>query len=89
MTKQPEQENEEPETDGKASTPQLDRLERLANAAATAAQATQWRARKNGLPQQEEPSEVRNLSHDEEARARAEEAMRQMLAKPQSKRRGW
>jgi hypothetical protein len=87
MAKHPEQDDEQPETDGKASTPQLDRLERLANAAATAAQAKQWRARKNGLQQQEEPSEVRNLSHDNEAKARAEEAMRQMMAKPQGKRR--
>ena len=88
MAKRPEQADERPETDAKASTPQLDRLERLANAAATAAQAKQWRARKNGIDQQEEPSEVRNLSNNAEARARAEEAMRQMMAKPQSKRRG-
>ena len=88
MAKRPEHEDEQPEADGKASTPQLDRLERLANAAASAAQAKQWRARKSGLHQQEEPSEVRNLSHDDEARARAEEAMWQMMAKPQSKRRG-
>jgi len=44
-------------------------------------------ARKNGLREQDEPSEVRNLSQDAEARARAEEAMRQMMAKPQGKRR--
>jgi hypothetical protein len=87
MPKAPEHEEEQPETTGQASTPQLDRLEKLANAAATAAQAKQWRARKNGLQEQEEPSEVRNLNHDVEARARAEEAMRQMMAKPQSKRR--
>jgi hypothetical protein len=88
MAKHPRQEDGQPETKGQVSTPQLDRLERLANVAATAAQAKQWRARKNGLQQQEEPSEVRNLNHDDEARARAEEAMRQMMAKPQSKRRG-
>ena len=88
MEKSPEQEDEQSETNGKASTPQLDRLEKLANAAASAAQAKQWRARKNGISQQEEPSEVRNLSSDAEARARAEEAMRQMMSKPQSKRRG-
>ncbi len=76
MAKRPEQEDEQPETTGQASTPQLDRLERLANTAAAAAQAKQWRARKNGLQQQDEPSEVRNLSHNAEARARAEEAMR-------------
>jgi hypothetical protein len=80
---------EHPGPKGQASTPQLDRLGRLANAAATAAQAKQWRARKNGLHPQEEPPEVRDLSHDAEARAQAEEAMRQILAKPQSKRRGW
>jgi hypothetical protein len=89
MEKRPEQEDKQPETNEKASTPQLDRLERLANAAATAAQAKQWRARKNGIDQTEEPSEVRNLSNNAEARARAEEAMRQMMAKPQTKRRGW
>jgi hypothetical protein len=32
---------------------------------------------------------VRNLSHNAEARAQAEEAIRQMMAKPQSKRRGY
>jgi hypothetical protein len=80
-------EDEQPEGGAPASSPQLDRLEKLANAAATAAQAKQWRARKNGLREQDEPAEVRNLSHDAEARARAEEAMRQMMAKPQSKRR--
>ena len=89
MAKRPAHEDEQPEADGKGSTPQLDQLERLANAATTAAQAKQWRARQSGLHQQEEPSEVRNLSHDAEARARAEEAMRQMMAKPQSKRRGY
>jgi hypothetical protein len=89
MTEQPEREDDQPENSAKPSTPQLDRLEKLANAAATAAQAKQWRARKNGINQDEEPSEVRNLSNDAEARARAEEAMRQMMAKPQTKRRGY
>jgi hypothetical protein len=89
MTESPKRENDQPEANAKASTPQLDRLEKLANAAATAAQAKQWRSRKNGIDQQEESSEVRNLSNDEEARARAEEAMRQMMAKPQAKRRGY
>ncbi|WP_262268769.1 MULTISPECIES: hypothetical protein [Microvirga] len=89
MAKRPEQEDEKPGMNETASTPQLDRLEKLANAAANAAQAKQWRARKNGISQQEEPSEVRNLSHDAEAKARAEEAMRQMMAKPHGKRRGW
>jgi hypothetical protein len=88
MTTPTTQEEGETEDTGQASTPQLDRLEKLANAAATAAQAKQWRARKNGMQQQDEPSGVRNLSHDAEARARAEEAMRLMMAKPQSKRRG-
>jgi hypothetical protein len=88
MTTPTTQEEGETEDTGQASTPQLDRLEKLANAAATAAQAKQWRARKNGMQQQDEPSGVRNLSHDAEARACAEEAMRLMMAKPQSKRRG-
>jgi len=87
MSKGSEHEDEQPETKGQASTPQLDRLEKLANAAATAAQAKQWRARKNSLEEQDEPGEVRNLSHDAEARTRAEEAMRRMMAKPQGKRR--
>ena len=89
MAERPEQEDERAEIDGKASTPQLDRLQRLANAAASAAQAKQWQARKNGLHQQEKPAEVRDLSQNDDARARAEEAMRQIMAKPQSKRRGW
>jgi len=89
MTERSEREDDQPETDAKASTPQLDRLEKLANAAATAAQAKQWRARKNGINQEEEASEVRDLSNNAEARARAEEAMRQMMAKPQTKRRGY
>ncbi|EIM30659.1 hypothetical protein [Microvirga lotononidis] len=80
--------DDEPELNEKASTPQLDRLERLAQAAATAAQEKQWRARKSGMRQQEEPSEVRDMSHDAEARARAEEAIRQMMAKSHGKRRG-
>ena len=87
MTMEPKDEKDQSDGGAPASIPQLDRLEKLANAAAAAAQAKQWRARKNGLREQDEPSEVRNLSHDAEARARAEEAMRQMLAKPQGKRR--
>jgi hypothetical protein len=88
MTKRPEHDDKQPEVNRNPSMSQLDRLERLANVAASAAQANQWRARKNGLHQQEEPSEVRNLNHDAEARARAEDTMRQMIAKPQGKRRG-
>ncbi|WP_201864688.1 hypothetical protein [Microvirga soli] len=80
-------EEEQSETKVPASTPELDRLEKLANAAATAAQAKQWRARQNGLQEQEEPSEVRSLNHDAGARAQAEEAMRQMMAKSPPKRR--
>jgi hypothetical protein len=87
MPKAPEHEDEQPKTTGQASTPQLDRLEKLANAAATAAQGKQWRARQNGLQEQEEPSEVRSLNHDAGARAQAEEAMRQMMAKSPPKRR--
>ncbi len=84
-----EQDDEQTEDKAPASTPQLDRLENLAKAAATAAQAKQWRARKNGLQDQEEPSEVRNLTHDAEARAQAEAAMRLMgAAKPKGKPRG-
>jgi hypothetical protein len=86
MGTEPEQGEEQPEDQVQASTPQLDRLESLAKAAATAAQAKKWRARKNGLQDQEEPSEVRNLTHDTEARAQAEAAMRLMAAaKPKRK----
>jgi hypothetical protein len=86
MGTEPEQSEEQPEDQVQASTPQLDRLESLAKAAATVAQAKKWRARKNGLQDQEEPSEVRNLTHDTEARAQAEAAMRLMAAaKPKRK----
>ena len=80
---------QEEQTDDKAqaSTPQLDRLESLAKAAATTAQRRRWAARKNGMQDQEEPSEVRNLTHDAEARAQAEAAMRLMEAKPQKRPR--
>ena len=64
------------------------RLETLANVAAAAAQAKRWQARKNGVLDQGEPSEVRDLSHDAEARAQAEAAMQQMMAKSGGKRRG-
>ena len=47
---------------------------------AAATQAKQWRARKNGLQDQDEPSEVRNLTHNAEARAQAEAAMQRMAA---------
>ena len=61
----------------------------VAKAAATTAQRRRWAARKNGMQDQEEPSEVRNLTHDAEARAQAEAAMRLMAAaKPRGKPRG-
>ena len=63
------------------------RLERLANAASAAAQAKQWQARKNGMTDQGEPSEVRNLTHDADAKAQAEAAMQQMMAKAGGKPR--
>ncbi len=89
MPMRPEQDDEQAEDKAQASTPELDQLENLAKAAATAAQAKKWRARKNGLEEQEEPSEVRNLTHDAEARAQAEAAMRLMgAAKPKGKPRG-
>lgn len=87
MPTQPEHEDEQTETKTPASTPGLDRLEKLAKAAEAAAQAKQWRARKSGMQAQDEPSEVRNLSHDDEARAQAEAAMQQMMAKKPGKPR--
>ena len=89
MGTEPEQGEEQPEDQVQASTPQLDRLESLAKAATANAQSKQWRARKNGLQEQEEPSEVRNLTHNAEARAQAEAAMRLMgAARPKGKPRG-
>ena len=62
---------------------------RLEALAAEAAQAKHWRARKSGMQEQGEPSEVRNLNHDAEARAQAEAAaMQQMMGKSGAKRRG-
>ena len=88
MPTRPEQDDKQAEDKVQASTPQLDQLERLAKAAETTAQAKQWRARKNGLRDQPEPSEVRDLTHDAEARAQAEAAMRLMAtAKPKGKPR--
>ncbi len=85
----PKPDDEQTEDTVQVSTPQLDQLESLAKAAATAAQAKQWRARKNGLQDQDEPSEIRNLTHDAEARSQAEAAMRLMAAsKPKGKPRG-
>jgi hypothetical protein len=84
MTVGPRQQDEANEKTVQASTPHL---EKLASAAAAAAQARQWRARKNGLQDQEEVSEVRNLNHHAEARAQAEAAMQQMMAKSKRKRR--
>jgi hypothetical protein len=78
MPTRPEHDDEQPEDQVQASTPQLDRLESLAKAATANVQSKQWRARKNGLQDQEEPSEVRNLTHDVDARAQAEAAMRLM-----------
>ncbi len=88
MAKRPEQDEDQAGQQGQASTPGLDRLERLASAAATAAQDRQWRARKNGLRESETSSEVRSLNHDAEARAHAEAAMQQMMAKSKGKPRG-
>ncbi len=81
-------EDEQGEGKAQVSTPRLDQLEKLANAAATAAQAKQWRARKNGMSEEVEASEVRNLTHDADAKAQAEAAMREMMAKSEGKRRG-
>ena len=61
---------------------------RLEALAAGAAQSRKWQARKNGMQDESEPSEVRNLSNDPEAKAQAEAAMRQMMSKPGGKRRG-
>ena len=82
-----EKRDEQTEEKVQASTPQLDQLERLAKAAAATAQARRWRARKDGLQEQVETSQVRSLNHDAEARAQAEAAMQQMMAKSNGKNR--
>jgi hypothetical protein len=87
MIERPKTDEEQAEAKGQASTPMIDRLERLASAASAGAQAKQWQARQNGLQDQGEVSEVRNLNHDAEAKAQAEEVMRQMMAKAPGKRR--
>ncbi len=81
MAKPSKHSDEKTEDATQGSTTQYDRLERLASAASQAAQAKQWQARKNGMASQGEPSEVRSLNDDTEARAQAEAAMQQMLAK--------
>ena len=86
MASRPTQDDEQTENEVQASTPQLDRLESLAKAAAAATQAKQWRARKNGLQDRDEPSEVRSLNPDADARAQAEAAMQQMMAKSKGKK---
>ena len=87
MTTQPKQGEEKADDKARVSTPQLDHLEKLATAAASDVQAKRWRARQNGMQDQDEPSEVRNLNHDAEARAQAEAAMQQMMAKSKGKGR--
>ena len=61
---------------------------RLEALAAEAAQTKHWRARKSGMQVQGEPSAVRNLNHEAEARAQAEAAMQRMIEKSAGKRRG-
>jgi hypothetical protein len=89
MAKSPEHSNEPTEEAASGGFTKYDRLERLANAAAQAAEARQWRARKNGMANQGEPAEVRDLSQDAEAKAQAEAAMQAMLAKSKGKPRRW
>lgn len=80
------QEDEQTLNKDQISMSRLDKLERLANEATAAAQAKKWRARKNGMQDMGEPLEVRSLTHDAEARAQAEAAMQQMMAKSKGKR---
>ena len=74
--------------DGSPSGKLVVNTARLEAMAAEAAQAKHWRARKSGMQGQDEPSEVRNLNHDAEARAQAEAAMQRMMGKSGGKRRG-
>ena len=87
MAKPSETNSKQTEDTPQEGSTKYDRLERLANAAAQAAQAKQWQARKNGMANQGEPAEVRDLSQDAEAKAQAEAAMQAMLAKSGGKPR--
>jgi hypothetical protein len=87
MAKPPEHSDKQTEDAAQRGTTKYDQLERLANAAAQAARAKQWRARKNGMANPGEPSKVRNLNDDADARAQAEAAMQQMMAKSGGKQR--
>jgi hypothetical protein len=90
MSEQPEENKDQTEGEGQASTPQLDRLQKLANAAAARDQARQWKARQLGLGNRGEASEVRSLNHDADAKAQAEAAMQRMMEqKPAKKRPKW
>lgn len=84
----PRQGEEQADEAAQVSATKYDRLEALANAAAQAAHAKQWRARRNGMVNQGEPGEVRNLTHDPEAKAQAEAAMQKMIAKAAERQRG-
>ncbi len=81
MAKPSETNSKQTEEAPQEGSTKYDRLERLANAATQAAQARQWQARKNGMANQGEPAEVRDLSQDAEAKAQAEAAMQAMMAK--------
>ena len=89
MAKQPGHSSEATGDTEQGGSTKYDRLERLANAATQAAEARQWRARKNGMTNQGEPAEVRDLSQDAKAKAQAEAAMQAMLAKSKGKPRRW
>ncbi len=87
MAKPSETNSKQTEEAPQEGSTKYDRLERLANAASQAAQARQWQARKNGMANQGEPAEVRDLSQDAEAKAQAEAAMQAMMAKAGGKPR--
>ena len=87
MTIPAKQDDEQTKETAQASTSKYDRLEKLATAAAQADQARRWRARKNGMANAGEPSEVRSLNDDADAKAQAEAAMQQMMAKSGGKQR--
>jgi hypothetical protein len=87
MAKPSETNSKQTEEAPQEGSTKYDRLERLANAATQAAQARQWQARKNGMANQGEPTEVRDLSQDAEAKAQAEAAMQAMIAKSGGKPR--
>jgi hypothetical protein len=70
------------QANGEASTLQIPPVQQAAGA-----RRKRWREQKADEPEEIPASEVRSLSHDEEARAQAEAAMERLLASSKGKPR--